>query len=179
MKYLSRIGRQVYRHLYYTGFSGLMAGLANVVGQSDTKSMEHLFGEGFFNNARFGIWLNALYPLAISIAKKTQHPYLYANIYFMITTTAFTFYHLHRETENTALVMLCTGFAACFTTNRFISQDKKLEDFLIDNKRKYNVLYNLQDLSINYILDQVEYYDIIAFQSTWTYKKSRRSNSRT
>lgn len=44
------------------------------------------------------------------------------------------------------------------------------ENWCIDNKIKYNVLYNIRQLPLSYIMDQIAGYDIIAFETTWTYK---------
>ena len=107
-----------------------MAGVANIIGKSATKSIEYLFGEGFIKNAKLGIVLNILYPIVISKIMNTKHPYLYANMYCLLTTTAFTLWHLYSGTKNTALVMALTGSAVVYTTNKFVYEDQKLEDKL-------------------------------------------------
>ena len=64
----------------------------------------------------------------LSKIKNTRHPRLYANLYCALTTTAFTLWHIYSETENTALVMACSGTAVMYATNRFVSQDQNLEE---------------------------------------------------
>ena len=47
------------------------------------------------------------------------------------------------------------------------------EIWLIENKIKYNVLYNVSELPLEYIKGQIECADVIAFETTWTYKISK------
>jgi hypothetical protein len=49
-----------------------------------------------------------------------------------------------------------------------------LEIWLMENKIKYNALYSVGDLSLEYIKGQIDYADIIAFETTWTYEISRK-----
>ena len=51
--------------------------------------------------------------------------------------------------------------------------DGNLEIWLIENKIRYNSLYNISKLPLEYVKNQIEYYDIIAFQTTWTYEISK------
>ena len=62
-------------------------------------------------------------------------------------------------------------------TTLFLENDKglyncdgHLESWLIENKQKYNVLYCIDQLPMEYIIEQIEWYDVIAFQTTWTYE---------
>lgn len=47
-----------------------------------------------------------------------------------------------------------------------------LENILIENKIKYNCLFDLTSVSKEYILRQIEMFDVIVFQTTWTYEIS-------
>ena len=132
MKYLKKAYNIIYRDMYYSVACATMAGVANVLGRSATKSLEHLFGEGYVNNIKLGLVLNILYPIVLSKIMNSKHPWLYANMYCILTTTAFTLWHLYSGTENTALVMACTGSAVVYTTNKFVYEDQKLEDRLKD-----------------------------------------------
>ena len=62
----------------------------------------------------------------------------------------------------------------------FLENDNQLhgpvgnfEFWLIENKIKYNALYSVNDLSLEYIKGQIDYADVIAFETTWTYEVSR------
>lgn len=48
-----------------------------------------------------------------------------------------------------------------------------LENILIENKIKYNCLFDLTSLSKEYIINQIHLYDAIVFQTTWTYDISK------
>jgi hypothetical protein len=49
---------------------------------------------------------------------------------------------------------------------------EKFEKFLIEEKQQYNVLFDIRDLSLEYIINQIENFDIIVFQSTFTTKET-------
>lgn len=57
--------------------------------------------------------------------------------------------------------------------NRLHGPVGNLEIWLIENKIKYNSLFNVSDLSMEYIKGQIAYADIIAFETTWTYEVSK------
>lgn len=48
-----------------------------------------------------------------------------------------------------------------------------LEIWLREQKMEFNALYDVGKLPLDYIAKQISYYDIIAFQTTWTYEVSR------
>jgi len=47
------------------------------------------------------------------------------------------------------------------------------EIWLRENKMEFNALFDVGSLSMDYIKGQIEYFDVIAFQTTWTYEVSR------
>ena len=49
-----------------------------------------------------------------------------------------------------------------------------LEIWLREQKIEFNALYDVGKLSLDYIANQISYYDIIAFQTTWTYEVSKK-----
>jgi hypothetical protein len=62
----------------------------------------------------------------------------------------------------------------------FLENDNSLHDavgnfetWLVENKVRNNVLYDVQHLSLDYIKGQIDYADVIAFQTTWTYEVSQ------
>lgn len=49
------------------------------------------------------------------------------------------------------------------------------EKWLRENKVQYNALFNLSELdNLKYIKDMINYFDVIAFETTWTYEISQQ-----
>jgi hypothetical protein len=68
-----------------------------------------------------------------------------------------------------------------FTLNHSVGNFHK---WCIENKMDHNSLYNISGLPIEYIMEQIDWFDVIAFETTWTYNishllKERVSNLRT
>ena len=49
-----------------------------------------------------------------------------------------------------------------------------IEETLIENKIKYNCLFDVSSLPVEYIKKQIECADVIIFQTTWTYEVSKQ-----
>ena len=47
-----------------------------------------------------------------------------------------------------------------------------LEDWLIESKIRYNALFDIESLSLDYIMKRIEWSDIICFETQWVYPKS-------
>ena len=50
--------------------------------------------------------------------------------------------------------------------------DKGLGDFLLDNKCDFNVLARVDMVSIEYVIEMVEWHEVLAFQTQWVYENS-------
>mgnify|MGYP000309568923 CR=1 FL=1 len=46
------------------------------------------------------------------------------------------------------------------------------ENWLIENKIQYNCLFDIKSLPMAYIINQINEFDVIIFQTTWTYERS-------
>lgn len=71
------------------------------------------------------------------------------------------------DTNNTEILFLESDYGLYHAVGN-------LEKFLVENKRKYNILACINELPLKYILDQIEWYDIIVFQTTWVRKVSHQ-----
>lgn len=47
------------------------------------------------------------------------------------------------------------------------------ETWLVENKIRYNALFDVSNLSMDYIKGQIEWANIIVFETTWTYEVAR------
>lgn len=50
----------------------------------------------------------------------------------------------------------------------------KVEELLIENKIKYNCLFDVSSLPLEYVKKQIEWSNVIIFQTTWTYEVSKQ-----
>lgn len=49
---------------------------------------------------------------------------------------------------------------------------EEFEKWLIENKIKYNCLFNIEDLSLDYIEQMIYWYDVIVYQTQWATDRS-------
>ena len=71
------------------------------------------------------------------------------------------------NTTQKELLSICQKQRVLFLENDF-TLNHAVGNFFkwcIDNKIEYNALFNLQKLSTDYVLEQVQWFDVIAFQT--------------
>jgi hypothetical protein len=124
MRYLNTIINIIERDINYSIRCTSMAGLANAIPRLGLeKEVNYLFGQGFINNLKLGIYTNILFPIFFNIFKRTNHYRLYANLYNFVFIAGFTYWHYYKGTENTELLIALVSTASLYTTNKYVSQD--------------------------------------------------------
>lgn len=79
------------------------------------------------------------------------------------------------NTTQKELLSICQKQRVLFLENDF-TLNHAVGNFFkwcIDNKIEYNALFNLQKLSTDYVLEQVQWFDVIAFQTQWVDDNAR------
>jgi len=97
----SKVMDFIYRDLYYTIGYGCVVGMGNGLATLKSGSrFDYGFGEGFVNNFKLGIFLNALYPALFNFTKKSTSFRIYAHLLAFAMNTAFLIWHYYAGTEN-------------------------------------------------------------------------------
>lgn len=83
-------------------------------------------------------------------------------------------FHRHKNTDANIKELFLSDKNILFIENDYTLNNGLdfIEEFLIENKVKYNVLYNCRQLPFEYIIDMVKWYDVVIFQTQWVYESS-------
>ena len=78
---------------------------------------------------------------------------------------------------NKNMLKLFKGKRILFLENDYsLPEDsgENLARWLIEQKIEHNALYNLEALPFDYIMDQIQWFDVIVFETTWTYDIAKK-----
>lgn len=77
---------------------------------------------------------------------------------------------------NKKLKKLLVGKRVLFLENDFghYHADGNFEIWLMENKIQYNSIFGISSVNMEYIIEVINHFDVIAFETTWTYEISQK-----
>ena len=126
MNLARRVADFVYRDLYYTIGYGTLVGIGNGMASAEHgERFDHGFGEGFVNNAKLGVFVNTVYPLAFSQFRKTKHFQAYAQLWNVAVNAGFLAWHTYMGTENPFSAILPAVVLGAVMTAKQVGEIKR------------------------------------------------------